>query len=85
MLLASPAGAQQVCMPSDEVELKLIGAGETQVFWGKSNTNLFELWVGEKDGEPTWTIIRRSPNGMSCLGGAGKEWVLDEWLPGSGT
>ena len=46
--------------------------GEHEVAHGLANTGaLAQVFVGPKG---TWTIVATSPNGTSCLIGAGEDW-----------
>ncbi len=77
MLGATPAMAQQICAPADDVRTRLEQKfGEHSVGAGVSDGKLVEL-LTTKDGM-TWTIIQTTPKGESCLIAAGEGWRVLE-------
>jgi len=70
---APPAMTQLPCGSRTEIiEILTTTYGEREVAHGLANTGaLAQVFVGP-DG--TWTIVATSPNGVSCLIGAGHDW-----------
>lgn len=57
---------------ADVVKMLRDSFGETQVAQGLANTgSVAEVFISSKG---TWTIVATSPNGLSCLVGAGESW-----------
>jgi len=62
-----PCGAR-----AEMLEILTKNYGEREVAHGLANTGaLAQVFVGPNG---TWTIVATSPNGMSCLIGAGHAW-----------
>lgn len=68
------ATAQSDCAPRDTaVEYLSEQWGEAIVGAGlESPTSILEVWVAEETG--TWTIVRTTPDGMSCIVASGTDW-----------
>jgi hypothetical protein len=66
------------CGPTPQI-LKQLEAkfGETPLGAGLTdgNNNLFTVLVSEKG---TWTILFSTPDGRSCIGGAGTDWMASK-------
>ena len=66
------------CGPTSEI-LKTLEAkfGETPLGAGLTdgNNNLFTVLVSEKG---TWTILFSTPDGRSCVGGTGTDWMASK-------
>jgi hypothetical protein len=66
------------CGPTVQI-LKQLEAkfGETPLGAGLTdgNNNLFTVLVSEKG---TWTILFSTPDGRSCIGGAGTDWMASK-------
>jgi hypothetical protein len=78
VLPAAAGGAQLGVMQlpcgtrTEMVNILTENYGEKEVAHGLANTGaLAELFVGPSG---TWTIVATSPNGKSCLIGAGQAW-----------
>jgi hypothetical protein len=72
-LTAGHANAEEACAASDVVRKHLASKyEEAPVGLGISDGVLFEVWSSESKG--TWTIIATSPQGKSCVIGAGTGW-----------
>jgi hypothetical protein len=57
---------------TDVVKMLRESFGETQIAQGLANTgSVAEVFISSKG---TWTIVATSPNGLSCLIGAGESW-----------
>jgi hypothetical protein len=57
---------------ADVVKMLRDSFGETQIAQGLANTgSVAEVFISSKG---TWTIVATSPNGLSCLVGAGESW-----------
>jgi hypothetical protein len=72
--LAGPLAVTQLPCGSKTEMLEILTKtyGEREVAHGIANTGaLAQVFVGPKG---TWTIVATSPNGMSCLIGAGQDW-----------
>jgi hypothetical protein len=75
-LISSPAIAQQaVCGNREELVSRLeTGYFESQVAIGlDSNGMLIEIFVSKEKG--TFSIVRTTPTGVSCLMTAGDNWL----------
>lgn len=74
LVLASPALAQQ-CHPRGEV-IQLLESDkhqEVQRGIGFHRTGyIIELWTGPNG---TWSILRTSPDGTSCILAYGRQWI----------
>lgn len=82
----SVAQAQVTCGERDAVVEKLGEKyGEVRRGGGLTgSTAIFEIWASESTG--TWTILKTTPNGMSCVMAVGESWQDDAGeLPVSGS
>ena len=77
----APAFAQSACLPHGKlVELLDVRYSEQRVAIGlESNGRLFEVFATD-DGS-TWTLIITTPDGASCVVGAGIAWQVDVPVP----
>ncbi len=68
---------QMACGTRDSVVEKLGEKyGETRRGGGLAGpTAIFELWVSEASG--TWTILKTTPNGLTCVMALGTAWHDD--------
>ncbi len=77
-LYGAPAAAQMACGTRDSVVEKLGEKyGETRRGGGLAGpTMVFEIWAS---GEPpyTWTILKITPNGWTCIMAVGDGWYDD--------
>ena len=73
-LAASAAQAQMACGTRDAVVAKLDkGYGEVRRGKGLAgSTAIFEVWASKKTG--TWTILKTTPNGLTCIVALGDNW-----------
>lgn len=83
MLIAlhgGPVAAQMACGTYDSVTAKLSDKyGETRRGRGlTSPTVIFEVWALEGG---TWTILKTTPNGLTCIMAVGDIWHTDELEP----
>lgn len=71
------AQAQMACGTRDSVVEKLKGKyGETRRGGGLAGQRaIFEIWASEATG--TWTILKTTPNGLTCLMAVGDSWHDD--------
>jgi hypothetical protein len=71
------ATAQVACGSRDAVVAKLGEKyGEVRRGGGLSSpTEVFEIWASEATG--SWTILRTTPNGLSCIMAVGNGWQDD--------
>ncbi len=76
---ASAAQAQMACGTRDTVIEKLKGKyGEVRRGGGLAGpTVIFEIWASDNPPH-TWTILKTTPNGLTCLMAAGESWQDDE-------
>ncbi len=79
-LYSVPAAAQMACMARDSAIAKLSDTyGEARRGRGLIGlTAVIEIWASEATG--TWTILRTTPNGLTCIMAAGSNWQ-DETIP----
>ncbi len=72
-----PASAQMACGNRSEVVAKLGGKyGEVRRGGGLSGSAaFFEIWASPETG--TWTILKTSPGGISCIMAVGTGWQDD--------
>ncbi len=79
MLVAAPpvAHAQMACGTRDSVVAKLGEKyGEVRRGGGLAGpTAIFEIWASEATG--TWTILKTTPNGLTCVMAVGDGWQDD--------
>ncbi len=75
------AQAQMACGTRDSVVAKLGDKyGEIRNGGGLAGpTAIFEIWASEATG--TWTILKTTPNGMSCVMAVGDGWQDDAGEP----
>ncbi len=71
------AQAQMACGTRDSVVAKLgENYGEVRRGGGLAGpTALFEIWASEATG--TWTILKTTPNGLTCVMAVGDGWHDD--------
>jgi len=71
------AQAQMACGTRDSVVAKLGDKyGEVRRGGGLAGpTAIFEIWVSEATG--TWTILKTTPNGLTCVMAVGDGWQGD--------
>ena len=71
------ASAQVACGARDAVVAKLSEKyGEVRRGGGLSSpTEIFEIWASEATG--SWTILKTTPNGLSCIMAVGDGWQDD--------
>lgn len=71
---AGTSAAQPACGPRAAIIEKLVQKySEGPVGIGVQNAGaLFEIWRNRETG--SWTILRTSPRGMSCVMAAGTAW-----------
>jgi hypothetical protein len=74
-LISSPVAAQGVCGSREELVSRLEnGYLESQVAIGLGSSGaLIEIFVSKEKG--TFSIIRTTPTGISCLMTAGDNWI----------
>ena len=79
MAAAGPpvAQAQMVCGTRDSVVANLGDKyGEVRRGAGLTGTTaIFEIWASEATG--TWTILKTTPNGITCVMAVGEGWQDD--------
>ncbi len=79
MAAAAPpdAQAQMACGTRDSVVAKLGDKyGEVRRGGGLAGpTAIFEIWASEATG--TWTILKTTPNGLTCVMAVGDGWQDD--------
>ncbi len=79
MAAAGPpvAQAQMVCGTRDSVVANLGDKyGEVRRGAGLAGTTaIFEIWASESTG--TWTILKTTPNGLTCIMAVGDGWHDD--------
>ena len=80
-LYGAPAAAQLGCGSRVMIVHKLIDQyGEVRVGFGMfGSRQIFEVWASKEKG--TWTILRTTPNGISCLMASGIGWRFDPDQP----
>ena len=73
LLVGAPAYGQAFCGPRDSVLTRLyLNYQEQPVAIGLSATgSIIEILVSD---EGTWTVIRTSPNGITCVVTSGAHW-----------
>ncbi len=78
ILTASAAQAQFACGPRDTIVEKLNGTyGETHRGSGLAGpTAIIEIWASDKPPH-TWTILKTTPNGLTCVMAVGDGWHDD--------
>ncbi len=78
MWFASAAKAQMACGTRDSVVEKLkVKYGETRRGGGLAGpTAIFEIWASDKPPR-TWTILKTTPNGFTCIMAVGDGWQDD--------
>ena len=71
---APQGGARMPCYSAPEVAKQLANKyKEAPIAFGlQSNGNLLQVYASEAKG--SWTVVSTSPNGMSCIVAAGKQW-----------
>ncbi len=82
-LMASGAAAQTNCQDRDIVTHKLRQQHKERFEGGgkASALHVFEVWVSPRTN--TWTILRTSKNGKSCIMASGVNWRPRAWgVPG---
>ncbi len=87
MWFASAAQAQMACGSRDVVVEKLGEKyGETRRGGGLAGPSaVYEVWASEATG--TWTILKTTPNGLTCVMALGTAWqddVVVERVAGEG-
>ena len=82
-LYGAPAAAQMACDTRDTVVAKLYNNyGETRRGGGLAGpTALFEIWASYVTG--SWTILKTTPNGWTCIMAVGDGWHDDSPVPPS--
>ncbi len=77
MWFASAAQAQMACGTRDVVVGKLDKIyGEVRRGGGLAGpTAIFEIWASDVTG--TWTILKTTPNGLTCVMAVGDNWQDD--------
>jgi len=75
------AQAQMACGTRDSVVVKLGDKyGEVRRGGGLAGpTAIFEIWASEATG--TWTILKTTPNGLTCIMAVGEGWHDDAGEP----
>jgi len=75
------AQTQVTCADRKEVIAKLSEQyGEGQLGFGMADgTAIFEIWVSDSG---TWTILKTSPNGLTCVMAVGDQWNTTHKLGG---
>ena len=75
------AQAQMACGTRDSVVAKLGDKyGEVRRGGGLAGpTAIFEIWASEATG--TWTILKTTPNGLTCVMAVGEDWQDDAGEP----
>ncbi len=78
------AQAQVVCGTRDSIVAKLGDKyGEVRRGGGLAGpTAIFEIWASEATG--TWTILKTTPDGITCLIAVGDGWQDDPQMIGTG-
>ncbi len=78
------AQAQMACGTRDSVVEKLGEKyGEVRRGGGLAGPSaIFEVWASEETG--TWTILKTTPNGLTCVMAVGDDWQSDVLIPGKG-
>jgi hypothetical protein len=73
----APASAQEACGTREAVVAKLSEKyGEVRRGGGLSSpTEVFEIWASATTG--SWTILKTTPNGLSCIMAVGNGWQDD--------
>ncbi len=81
MAVPPVAQAQFACGTRDSVVEKLGEKyGETRRGGGLAGpTAIFEIWASEATG--TWTILKTTPNGLTCVMAVGDGWHDDAGRP----
>ena len=77
MWFATAAQAQMACGTRDSI-VERLGEKYGEVWRGgglSGPTTIFEIWASEATG--TWTILKTTPNGMTCLVAIGDGWRDD--------
>ena len=76
------AHAQMACGTRDAVVAQLGDKyGEARHGGGLAGpTAIFEVWASEETG--TWTILKTTPNGLTCVMAVGDDWQEDTSPPG---
>ncbi len=71
---AAASQAQINCGTRDSVVEELdLKYSETQRGYGLTgSTAIFEVWASEKTG--SWTILKTTPNGLTCVIAVGENW-----------
>ncbi len=77
MWFASAAQAQTTCGTRDAIVKKLDEIyGEVRRGGGLAGpTAIYEIWASEATG--TWTILKTTPNGLTCILAVGTAWHDD--------
>lgn len=74
IMMTSPAAAQATCNHRTIVTNNLVQKyNEQHMGGGLGGSRVFEIWVNEETG--TWTILRSSPDGQSCVMAVGDGWT----------
>ncbi len=76
--VTTPAQAQMACGTRDSVVEKLKGTyGEVRRGGGLAGpTAIIEIWASDKPPH-TWTILKTTPNGWTCIMAVGDNWHDD--------
>jgi hypothetical protein len=82
LLWTTSASGQAQCGKYEEFVKDLAQQyGEEPRYTALTNAGwTFELYTSEKT--KTWTILIINPKGLTCIGGAGVNWQVIEYLPG---
>ncbi len=85
-IYASPVSAGIVCGSRDILLFNLDRKyGEIRRGSGwTSGKEIFEMWVSTRP-PYTWTLLKTSPSGISCIMASGKYWTWDDVIEGEPT
>ena len=85
LLFATFAQAQMVCGTRDAIVAQLGEKyGETRRGGGLAGaTAIFEIWASDKP-PYTWTILKTTPDGFTCVMAVGDGWQDDAPVIGTG-
>jgi len=61
------------CGPTQEIYDSLAKYHEERIYAGLNGQSFFETWANQSTG--TWTILRTTPDGTSCIMAAGDNFL----------